>query len=96
MSIERIIDFERLYIGVKELSILNLPVYDISMIDCKSVANVPRNPTLYPEMCQVLLCKVFRNLACGGLKEGAPETCFALWTLIHFLSDEAGGTHIYH
>jgi len=38
--IERIIHCERLYIVVKEISILNLPAYDISMIDCISVANI--------------------------------------------------------
>jgi hypothetical protein len=59
VSIERIIDCERLYIGVKEISILYLPAYDISMTDCQSVANISRNPT-----CEVLL----RNLACGQLK----------------------------
>jgi hypothetical protein len=93
VGIERIGDCERLYIGVKEISILNLPTYAISMIDCKSVGNVPLNRTLCPA---VLLWKVFRNLACGEIKKGAPETCFALWALLHFLSNEAGGTHIYH
>jgi len=48
VSIERIVDCERPYIGVKEISIFNLPAYDISMIDCKPVANIPINRTLCP------------------------------------------------
>jgi len=50
VSIERIIHCERLYIGVKEISILNLPACDISMIDCISVPNVVSGNT-----CQGLL-----------------------------------------
>ena len=53
MSIDRMIDYERLYIGVKEISILNLPAYNISMLDCKCVANIPR----YPTLCAAVLAK---------------------------------------
>ena len=99
VSIERIIDCELLYIGVKEISVFYLPAFDITMTDCQSVAKIPISLTLCPATrveCRVLLRKVFGNLACGEMKAGAPELCFALWTLLNFLSDEAGGTHVYH